>query len=147
MRRRQILRWATVAALVSTSLFATAAAPSIASADVAVSPARVCPAIYPRPASCDYTAPRIPTAHLGYIGWTYLNLNYCAPSLACPAIYQVSTPAWSWNGSTWSQTQLSGGWVYVYPYTGAWRWAWTQSTGWVAVSGGRFEIRSTYAYL
>ena len=79
-----------------------------------------------------------------YIGWTYLNNNYCPPGMACiqggPDGY-LDSPAWRWSGTAWSQTTLSQGWVYVYPYTGQWRWAWTQRTGWVAISGGRFDIR------
>ena len=81
------------------------------------------------------------TASLKHVGWTYLNLNYCAPGRLCAAIYRDSMAAWSWNGRSWTQASLRQGWVYVYPYTGEWRWAWTQSTGWVAVSGGRFELR------
>ena len=85
-----------------------------------------------------------PIAPLSHIGWTYLNNNYCPPGMACiqggPDGY-LDSPAWRWSGTAWSQTTLSQGWVYVYPYTGQWRWAWTQRTGWVAISGGRFDIR------
>lgn len=81
------------------------------------------------------------TAGLQHVGWTYLNLNYCPPNAMCALMYRQSMNAWRWSGSSWSQTSLSGGWVYVYPYSGEWRWAWTQDSGWVAVSGGRFEIR------
>lgn len=81
------------------------------------------------------------TAGLQHVGWTYLNLNYCPPNAMCALRYRQSMNAWRWSGSSWSQTSLSGGWVYVYPYSGEWRWAWTQDSGWVAVSGGRFEVR------
>ena len=76
------------------------------------------------------------------MGWVYLNLNYCAPGAMCAYIYRESTTAWHWTGTKWMQASLRGGWVYVYPYTGSWRWAWTQDSGWVAISGGRFELRS-----
>src|SRR5690606_8880410 len=84
------------------------------------------------------------TAGLSHIGWTYLNLNYCPPNMACPMIYRESMTAWRWSGR-WTAVPLVQGWVYVHPHTwygSPWRWAYTQSTGWVTVSGGRFEIRS-----
>jgi hypothetical protein len=81
------------------------------------------------------------TAPVSYKGWVYLNLNYCSPHMLCAQVYRTSTSAWSWTGSSWRQSSIRGGWVYVYPYTGSWRWAWTQSSGWVAISGHRFEIR------
>jgi hypothetical protein len=81
------------------------------------------------------------TAGTSYKGWTYLNLNHCGSGLMCTQVYRMSMSAWSWTGSTWSRASLNNGWVYVYPYTGEWRWAWTQSSGWVAVNSGRFEIR------
>ena len=37
--------------------------------------------------------------------------------------------------------QSPGQRVYIYPYAVGWSWAWTQSTGWVAVNSGRFELR------
>lgn len=84
-------------------------------------------------------------APLSHTGWTRLNLNYCAPGRICALMYRVSTPAWRWNDRAgWAQTSLRGGqWVYVSPFSGDFRWAWTQETGWLAVSGGRFEIQST----
>lgn len=85
--------------------------------------------------------PTTKLASSSHIGWTFLNLNYCPPGMMCAAVHTSSMNAWRWTGSAWTRTSLAGGWVYVYPYTGQWRWAWTQSTGWVAVSGGRFEIR------
>jgi hypothetical protein len=104
--------------------------------------AQACPAIYPRPAYCDAPAKEPALASVGYTGWTYLNLNYCAPGRVCTLAYKISTPAWRWTGSEWRQTTLNGGWVYFYPYAAPWRWAWTQNSGWVAISGGRFELRS-----
>lgn len=77
-----------------------------------------------------------------HIGWTYLNLNYCPPGSSCIAVYTSHTNAFSWTGTAWQSASLSQGWVYVYPFSGAWRWAWTQQTGWVAIRGGRFELRS-----
>jgi hypothetical protein len=83
--------------------------------------------------------PSTPLASLGYTGWTRLNLNYCASGRICAALYRTTTLAWSWTGTQWVQASLRGGYVYVAPYSGQWRWAWTQDTGWVAISGGRFE--------
>lgn len=136
MLRRLTVRWLLVA-LVAALTATAAAAPTTASARAI----NACPAIYPRPAYCDGGAQQFATAGLRHVGWTYLNLNYCAPGYACAMIYRISTPAWRWNGRSWVSAQLPGGWVYVYPYTGNWRWAWTQQTGWLAVSGGRFELR------
>jgi hypothetical protein len=82
-----------------------------------------------------------PVAGVGHIGWTFLNLNYCPPGAMCALNYRTSIPAWSWTNGAWKQASLNGGWVYTYPYTGSWRWAWTQQSGWVAVNSGRFEIR------
>lgn len=79
-------------------------------------------------------------AGLRYVGWTKLNLNHCPRGMMCAAVYRDSMAAWTWTGTTWKAATLRQGWVYVYPYTGSWRWAWTQEGGWVAVTGGRFEI-------
>jgi hypothetical protein len=79
-------------------------------------------------------------APLSYTGWTRLNLNYCAPGLACAAIYAMSTHAFKWTGKGWADTQLPGGYVYVAPFGGAFRWAYTAQTGWVAIAGERFEL-------
>ena len=138
MLRRLITRWLPVVAIAAATSVALAI-PTTASAEAR---GAACPAIYPRPAYCD-SAPGPVLASTNHVGWVYLNLNYCPPNRACAAMYQVSTPAWRWSGTAWSQTQLNGGWVYVYPYSGAWRWAWTQESGWLAISGGRFEIRSS----
>lgn len=81
------------------------------------------------------------TAATTHRGWVYLNLNYCAPGRACAAIHAVSTTAYRWTGRSWSTVALPGGWVYVSPYTGQWRWAWTKQTGWLVVGTGRFELR------
>lgn len=146
MRRRIILRWIPVAAVICASLLATAALPSAASAQATAA----CPAIYPAPAYCDVQQDR-PTATLRHIGWTYLNLNYCPQGQMCAAIFRSSIPAWITHDAAGRlyqqprQTSLSQGWVYVYPYPyqragESWRWAWTQATGWVAVTGGRFEL-------
>jgi hypothetical protein len=147
MLRRHLWRWVTVAALAA---FATAAAApagaSAATASTAIARPVLCP-MYARSANDTATASRcgVPlgyrTAALNHVGWTYLNLNYCAPGRACAMMYRMSMGAWRWTGSRWVAASLSQGWVYVSPYTGEWRWAWTQGTGWVAVSGGRFELR------
>jgi hypothetical protein len=73
-----------------------------------------------------------------YKGWTYLE-STCPQGAACFWSGQIG--AWRWSGTAWSQTNLRAAqWVYVYPYTGEWRWAWTQATGWVATNSGRFRI-------
>lgn len=133
MLRRHAWRWLTIA-LIAT--FASAIAAPTASA---LEPPPITPAAAP----------------LTHKGWTYLNLNYCAPGMMCTAIYRESMGAWRWHTAKptcteaemtrdrgcWRSASLSQGWVYVYPYSGSWRWAWTQTTGWLAVSGGRFELR------
>jgi hypothetical protein len=135
IRRMIVLAWAiATVAMASVAMLAT---PTTASAAVGVA----CPAIYPAPAYCSPRPVGYATAPTSYKGWVYLNLNYCPPRAYCAMLYRTSAPAWSWSGSAWSQTSLRGGWVYVYPYTGEWRWAWTQSSGWVAITGHRFEIR------
>jgi hypothetical protein len=74
-----------------------------------------------------------------YKGWTYL-ASTCPRDAYCFWSGQIS--AWRWSGSSWSQASLRAGqWVYVYPYTGEWRWAWTQQTGWLATNQGKFEVR------
>ncbi len=134
MLRRHLWRWTTIAALAISATVAFALPSTAAAADEARC------TTYP---STRCSLPAQPaTAGLKHVGWAYLNLNYCAPGHMCAAIYRMNTPAWSWTGSAWRQTSLGQGWVYVYPYTGEWRWAWTQQTGWVAISGGRFELRS-----
>lgn len=134
MLRRLTARWLPVTLIAA--FMATAAVPATASAT------EVCVAIYPRPASCEGGGPAaVPTAGLRHTGWTYLNLNYCAPGMACAQVFRASMGAWRWTGTSWAQSSLNQGWVYVYPYTGSWRWAWTQESGWVAVTGGRFELR------
>lgn len=80
-------------------------------------------------------------AQLDHVGWVYLKNNSCPPGMMCTLQYRIQ-PAWAWTSSGWKSASLNDGWVYVYPYTGRWRWAWTQRTGWLAVSGGTFEIRS-----
>lgn len=81
-------------------------------------------------------------ASRNHTGWAYMNLNHCPSGMMCAAVFQQSTLAWRWTGRRWMQSSLNQGWVYLYPYAGDWRWAWTQRTGWLAVSGGRFELRS-----
>ena len=83
-----------------------------------------------------------PLAPLSYTGWTYLNLNYCAPGLACTLSYAISTSAWKWTGKAWANGSINGGWVYVAPFGGGYRWDYTAQSGWVALSTGRFEIRA-----
>lgn len=81
-------------------------------------------------------------APLSYTGWTFLELNpECPPGLLCTQQFAVSKAAWRWTGAAWVNANLAEGWTYVAPYSGQWRWAWTPTTGWVAVSGGRFELR------
>jgi hypothetical protein len=147
MLRRHLWRWLTVAMLASVATAASAGAPATASATIYCF-AAPCPQECPQFRATndallggDCLPAGYRTAPVTHKGWTYLNLNYCPPSRACAAIYQVSMPAWSWTGTSWRQSTLKGGWVYVYPYTGQWRWAWTQQSGWVAVNSGRFEIR------
>ena len=81
-------------------------------------------------------------AGLGHTGWVYLNLNYCATGMVCAAIYRDSIAAWKWNNTGWTAGSIRGGWVYVAPFGSGYRWAWTQASGWVAISGYRFEIRA-----
>jgi hypothetical protein len=80
-------------------------------------------------------------AAVDYTGWTYLNLNYCAPGSACTQAFAVSTAAWKWTGKAWQHSSIKGGWVYVAPYSALFRWAYTPESGWVAIAGSRFEIR------
>jgi hypothetical protein len=132
MLRRLLVRWLPIMVLAWTCSLATAAP--------AAALTTACPAIHPRPAWCDsQTQPAL--ASPKHVGWVYLNLNYCPPGMMCALVYRQSTQAWHWTGSRWTQRSINGGWVYVYPYTGEWRWAWTQQSGWVAISGHRFEIR------
>lgn len=87
---------------------------------------------------CYPEQPRL--AGLRHTGWTWLSLDNCS-SVACTNVYRTSAPAWRWTGTSWVRSSLAPGWVYVAPYTGQWRWAWTKRTGWVAVTGERFELR------
>lgn len=73
-----------------------------------------------------------------HVGWVYLDLNFCPSDRFCATIYRDRTAAWRWTGTTWQQTSIRGGSVYVYPYSKPWRWAWTQESGWVAVHDQRF---------
>jgi hypothetical protein len=139
MSRRFSWRWITLAAL--TLVTASAAVPAGASAADVAAARCIQPIGGAYPTRCAMPQYQPATAGLQHVGWTYLNLNYCAPGMACLAIYRDSMSAWSWSGTAWRPSSLRQGWVYVYPYTGSWRWAWTQSTGWVAVTGGRFELR------
>lgn len=130
------LRRSLVATAILTVVVATLAAlPGTANA---TTPSHCAQAIYPPPAGC---VNRDGTAGLLAEGWVHLNLNHCPTGRVCAAIYRHSMPAWRWTGRAWVQSSLQQGWVYVSPYTGQWRWAWTQRTGWVAVTGGRFEFR------
>jgi hypothetical protein len=133
MLRRHIWRWLTVAMLAAAATTALAGAPASASAADVINCFR---------APCDIARPaEYRTAGVSYKGWTYLNLNHCPQGALCRMAFRESMSAWSWTGSKWVGATLKGGWVYVYPYTGNWRWAWTQKSGWVAVDSGRFEIR------
>jgi len=93
------------------------------------------------PTDCRPVMREAPLAPARYVGWAYLDLNHCPPGLACVAMYTMSTPAWSWTGSTWERTTIAEGQAYVSPYSGKWRWAWTRRSGWVAIANGRFELR------
>jgi hypothetical protein len=95
-----------------------------------------CPAGIPYDTSCPGGVAPVP---LAYTGWAYMDLNYCGGCWKRPA-FQHATSAWSWTGTRWTTTSIRHGWVYLYPYTGSWRWAWTQSSGWVAIEGGRFSL-------
>ncbi len=140
MHRRQTWRWLAIALIASFAT--TVAAPGTSSAAIA-------PDITYEHYDCNNGQPTLracsPTrlAGLRYVGWTRLNLNHCPHGMMCAAIYRDSMAAWSWTGTAWKPATLRQGWVYVYPYTGSWRWAWTQEGGWVAVTGGRFEIPYT----
>jgi len=97
-------------------------------------------AIYPPPTGCGSAR----LANVLYTGWTWLDAPMVAncTEFSCSNSYRAALPAWRWTGTRWAPSELTGGWVYVAPYTGRWRWAWTKSTGWVAVTGGSFELRS-----
>lgn len=138
---RQLRSWMLLAAALAVAFAASSMAPPAASA--ATSAAIACPAIYPAPAWCSgQTEPKL--AGTDYIGWAYLNLNYCPPNMACAAVSRESMPAWRWTASGWVRASLAQGRVYLYPYSGYWRWAWTSQTGWLAVYGGRFELSSPF---
>jgi hypothetical protein len=129
------------------SLAAAASAPATASASSCAPNFGACPVNecewgdngHNPPTDCHVVGHR--TARLGHVGWTYLNLNGCRLGRMCAAVFNDSTSAWRWTGAAWSRASISQGWVYVYPYTGEWRWAWTQRSGWVAMNTGRFELR------
>ena len=93
------------------------------------------------PTDCRVVMRNAPLAPRSYVGWTYLDLNHCDEGSACIAMIVASTTAWRWTGRAWSRSWLREGWVYVSPYTGRWRWAWTRETGWVASDHTRFELR------
>lgn len=137
MRTRTARHYVLIAAVLLTSIFtalvASAATPANAEA------AQACPMIYPRPAYCDGGGVQL--AGPNYTGWVYMNLNHCPNGVVCRLMYRESAAAWRWTGSRWVGAQIRGGWVYVSPYTGNWRWAWTQRSGWVAIKGERFERR------
>jgi hypothetical protein len=137
---------ATIAALI-VALGCSMALTTPKASALGINPSQACPAIYPRPASCDAPTQEAlaPTNH---VGWTHLNLNHCAAQV-CTAQYRADAPAfiprYTWSGAQWyissfSETKIKGGWVYVSPYSGQWRWAYTQTTGWV-IATGRFELR------
>ncbi|MBC7462031.1 MAG: hypothetical protein H7287_11765 [Thermoleophilia bacterium] len=125
--------WVTLAALLVASII-TLGLPTAAHAGAACVPSTT-------QTCAPQKAPAIQLAPLGYSGWTYLNLNYCAPGMACTLMYRADTPAWKWTGKAWATGSINGGWVYVAPFGGNFRWAYTTQSGWVALSTGRFEIR------
>ncbi|MCW2971743.1 MAG: hypothetical protein JWN72_16, partial [Thermoleophilia bacterium] len=86
------------------------------------------------PPSCEVPNPQVSSDH---VGWAYLSFYSCG-SYECER-----QTAWAWTTTGWSPTSLGRGWVYLSPYSGQWRWAWRQSTGWVAIYGGRLTKRET----
>ena len=84
--------------------------------------------------------------HVGWVSYSPVGPYVCTrgggdvvggvvsqPWSSCNYSQAVSGLAYRWTGQGWVAVQLPRGYVYVSPYTGNWRWAWTQSTGWVAV--------------
>jgi len=83
-------------------------------------------------------------AGANYVGWAYLDLNFCAEGMACTLAYRMDTPSYRWNHRKvigWSAATIQGGWVYVYPFSGDWRWLYTANDGWNAVYAPRLELR------
>ena len=151
MTRRRSTRWLALA-LTAATFLATAAVAGPTAATAAPCAPTVANCQLPQcewgadgfapPTDCSVVGYR--TAGLTHVGWTYHVPNHCPAGQLCAqggGVDYWTAPAWRWSGSRWVATRLSAGWVYVYPYTGQWRWAWTQSTGWVAVTGSRFEVR------
>lgn len=136
MLRRLLTRWLPIAALAAACSLATAApagaaAPYDPTCDIGMR-------AIPLPQHC--YEPRL--AGTNHVGWVYLNLNHCPAGMMCALVHRQSTSAWRWTSAGWTKATIDGGWVYVYPYSGEWRWAWTHASGWVAISGHRFEIRA-----
>lgn len=125
--------WISLVALLVVSAIALGL-PSAAHAGAACLPT-------PTQACAPQKEPAIQLAPLSHTGWVYLNLNYCAPGYACTLAYVTSISAWKWTGKAWQTGSINGGWVYVAPFGGGYRWAYTAQSGWVALSNGRFEIR------
>lgn len=97
------------------------------------------------------TAPATATSNvpLNYVGWVYLvdgwDCNNGRPTMI--GCGPTTAAAWRWSGTSWSQAGLfRGQYVYVHPYSGAWRWVWTQQTGWLAMSGETFIYNYGYAH-
>ena len=144
MLRRHLWRWLTVAMLAS--LAAAAAAPTTASATVCYGATTCGPdgqfqcqaGTEPRYLGTAGTqCVRVSPAPLGHQGWAW----YEAPMCIALAGVDCTPVAWSWTRRGWQRgIAPNTGWVYLYPYTGTWRWAWTRNTGWVAMSGARFEL-------
>ncbi|MCW2923515.1 MAG: hypothetical protein JWM98_919 [Thermoleophilia bacterium] len=88
------------------------------------------------------SAQRERVAPADYVGWVYLDLDPCARDTdACGTYVPEWTLGWNVVNGQWHATGIQGGWVYVSPYTGKWRWAWNQRSGWVALYDARFERR------
>lgn len=82
----------------------------------------------------------------GYRGWgRVLDCNGLQPTLiGCPS----SVTAYRWTGGRWYATyQRVNQSVYVYPYGGAWRWAWTRESGWLAMRASDLAIEVGVATL
>ena len=117
-------RWLAVACL---TLAALVAAPSAASATSAC------------PGSCgSFEGPVARPVPTNYVGWAAFTPDAPDCRAAICVGEELTAPAWRWTGTSWRPAYLPGGFVYVYPYSGDWRWAWTARTGWVAIYGAHF---------
>lgn len=133
MTRRLATRWLPIAVIAIVSSLATAGSAH------ALSPVHC-------GANSTIVACQPQTAPLTHEGWVTLNLNYCPPRVMCRMMYRTHADAWRWTGRGWVAAKIKGGRVYVAPYTGQWRWVYSYETGWLAITGNRFELpRAGYA--